>query len=61
MALRIMAAVREGEYDPERLTSPDFNLRVGAFYLKKVYKMKQILISLQLLANFSKQAMTAAS
>lgn len=28
-------------YDPDRLTSPDFNLRVGAFYLNKLFKMFQ--------------------
>ena len=35
------AAEMSLDYDPERLTSPDFNLRVGAFYLKKVFKMFQ--------------------
>jgi soluble lytic murein transglycosylase len=29
------------DYDPDRLTSPDFNLRVGAFYLNKLFKMFQ--------------------
>jgi soluble lytic murein transglycosylase len=29
------------DYDPDRLTSPDFNLRVGAFYLTKLMKMFQ--------------------
>ena len=29
------------DYDPDRLTSPDFNLRVGAFYLTKLFKMFQ--------------------
>lgn len=29
------------DYDPDRLTSPDFNLRVGAFYLTKLFRMFQ--------------------
>lgn len=29
------------DYDPDHLTSPDFNLRVGAFYLTKLMKMFQ--------------------
>ena len=35
------AAEMSLDYDQDRLTSPDFNLRVGAFYLKKVFKMFQ--------------------